>query len=104
MMRHRPAFHDGLDFVSVHESLAEELKSALVSVRGKQSLDRQVETILLQKASVIMDKKVFPLVCYRMARRHHSDNHADIQAVSSIFASGKGVVCRRHGGCTFSEG
>lgn len=62
MMRHRSAFHDGLDFVSVHELLAEELKSALVSVRGKQSLDRQVETILHQKASVLMDKKVFPLV------------------------------------------
>ena len=51
------------DFVSVHESLTEELKAALVSVRGKQSLDRQVETILHQKASVITDKKVFPLVC-----------------------------------------
>jgi len=62
------AFHDGLDFVSVHESLAEELKSALVSVRGKQSLDRQVETILLQKASVIMDKKVFPLIFKQLAR------------------------------------
>lgn len=62
IMPHRSAFHDGLDFVSVHESLVEELKSALVSVRGKQSLDRQVESILHQKASAIIDKKVFPLV------------------------------------------
>lgn len=56
------AFHDGLDFVSVHETLTEELKSALASVRDRQSLDRQVETILQQKASAIADKKVLPLV------------------------------------------
>ena len=58
----RIAFHDGLDFVSVHETLTEELKSALASVRDRQSLDRQVETILQQKASAIADKKVLPLV------------------------------------------
>ena len=56
------AFHDGLDFVSVHETLTEELKSALASVRDRQSLDRQVETILQQKASAIADKKTLPLV------------------------------------------
>ena len=56
------AFHDGLDFVSVHETLIEELKSALASVRERQSLDRQVETILQQKASAIADKKTLPLV------------------------------------------
>jgi hypothetical protein len=104
MMCHRLAFHDGLDFVSVHESLTEELKSALMSVRGKQSLDRQIETILHQKASAITDKKVFPLVCSSNAQRNHSDSPADIQAISSGFASGKGVVCRRHGGRAISEG
>ncbi|KAI0302174.1 Non-repetitive/WGA-negative nucleoporin C-terminal-domain-containing protein [Russula brevipes] len=62
------AFHDGLDFVSVHEALTAELKSALVSVRSKQSLDRQVETILRQKASTIMDKKVFPLIFKQLVR------------------------------------
>lgn len=58
------AFHDGLDFVSVHEALTEELKSALASVRDRQSLDRQVETILQQNASAIADKKVLPLVSF----------------------------------------
>jgi hypothetical protein len=58
------AFHDGLDFVSVHETLTEELKSALASVRDRQSLDRQVETILQQKASAIVDRKVLPLVSF----------------------------------------
>ena len=60
----RIAFRDGLDFVSVHEALTEELKSALASVRDRQSLDRQVETILQQKASTIADKKVLPLVSF----------------------------------------
>jgi len=62
------AFHDGLDFVSVHEALTEELKSALASVRDRQSLDRQVETILRQKASAIADKKILPLVFKQLVR------------------------------------
>lgn len=45
------AFHDGLDFVSVHETLIEDLKSALASVRARQSLEMQVETIAQQKAA-----------------------------------------------------
>ncbi|KAI9466341.1 hypothetical protein BJY52DRAFT_1367647 [Lactarius psammicola] len=62
------AFHDGLDFVSVHEALTEELKSALASVRDRQSLDRQIETILQQKASAIADKKILPLVFKQLVR------------------------------------
>jgi nuclear pore complex protein Nup133 len=62
------AFHDGLDFVSVHEALTEELKSALASVRDRQSLDRQVETILHQKASAIADRKILPLVFKQLVR------------------------------------
>jgi len=104
MTEHRLAFHDGLDFVSVHEALTEEFKSALLSVRGKQSLDRQVETILQQKASATMDKKVFSLVRSLMAQRHRADSAADLQAINSIFTSGKGTVCRRHGRCAISEG
>ncbi|KAH9981165.1 Non-repetitive/WGA-negative nucleoporin C-terminal-domain-containing protein [Lactifluus volemus] len=46
------AFHDGLDFVSVHEALTEELRSALAS----------------QKASVIANKKVLPLVFKQLVR------------------------------------
>lgn len=61
-------FHDGLDFVSVHEALTEELKSALSSVRDKQSLDRQVETILQQKASAIAGKKTLSLVFKQLVR------------------------------------
>jgi nuclear pore complex protein Nup133 len=62
------AFHDGLDFVSVHEALTEELKSALASVRDRQSLDRQIETILQQKASAVADKKSLPLVFKQLVR------------------------------------
>ena len=44
------AFHDGLDFVSVHETLIEDLKSVLATVRARQSLEMQVETIAQNKA------------------------------------------------------
>ncbi|EIW51716.1 uncharacterized protein TRAVEDRAFT_136690 [Trametes versicolor FP-101664 SS1] len=51
------AFHDGLDFVSVHETLIDDLKSALASVRSRQSLEMQVETITQKKASNLSNRK-----------------------------------------------
>ncbi|KAA1471121.1 hypothetical protein DENSPDRAFT_837049 [Dentipellis sp. KUC8613] len=49
-------FHDGLDFVSVQGILTGELKSALASVRVKQTLDAQAETITAAMASKLADK------------------------------------------------
>ncbi|KAJ8487889.1 hypothetical protein ONZ51_g3889 [Trametes cubensis] len=51
------AFHDGLDFVSVHETLIEDLKSALASVRARQSLEMQVDTIAQKKAGNLSGRK-----------------------------------------------
>ncbi|KAI0636924.1 Non-repetitive/WGA-negative nucleoporin C-terminal-domain-containing protein [Trametes polyzona] len=51
------AFHDGLDFVSVHETLIEDLKSALASVRSRQSLEMQVETITQKRAGNLSNRK-----------------------------------------------
>ncbi|KAI0362165.1 hypothetical protein OH77DRAFT_1515456 [Trametes cingulata] len=51
------AFHDGLDFVSVHEALIEDLKSALAGVRGRQSLESQVETIAQKKAGNLSNRR-----------------------------------------------
>ncbi|KAI0831351.1 hypothetical protein BC628DRAFT_1311430 [Trametes gibbosa] len=51
------AFHDGLDFVSVHDTLIEDLKSALASVRARQSLEMQVETITQIKASNLGNRR-----------------------------------------------
>ncbi|EMD38365.1 hypothetical protein CERSUDRAFT_113529 [Gelatoporia subvermispora B] len=45
------AFHDGLDFISVHEALIQNLKTALISIRARQSLEKQVDTIGTRKAS-----------------------------------------------------
>ena len=47
-------FHDGLDFVSVHESLLDNLKEALVNARSRQSLDQQVELITKTKAASLI--------------------------------------------------
>jgi nuclear pore complex protein Nup133 len=49
------AFHDGLDFVSVHEALVTEFKSSLASVRGRQPLDAQIDTIVKAKAMKMSD-------------------------------------------------
>ncbi|KAH9946079.1 uncharacterized protein BXZ73DRAFT_86275 [Epithele typhae] len=52
-------FHDGLDFVSVHETLITDLKSALVNIRGRQSLEQQIESIAKEKASNLSTRKAF---------------------------------------------
>ncbi|KAF8625778.1 hypothetical protein AX15_005170 [Amanita polypyramis BW_CC] len=53
------AFHDGLDFVSVHDTLVQGLKIVLGSIRGRQSLDGQVEAIIKAKATSLLDRKAF---------------------------------------------
>ncbi|KAK0204765.1 hypothetical protein DFS33DRAFT_1322617 [Desarmillaria ectypa] len=50
------AFHDGLDFVSVHESLLEEFNAVLETLKGRQSLDSQTDAIIKQKASRLSDR------------------------------------------------
>ncbi|KAF9533020.1 hypothetical protein CPB83DRAFT_903494 [Crepidotus variabilis] len=53
------SFHDGLDFISVHENLQQEFRSALASVRGRQSVDGQIETILKEKGIRVAGKPAF---------------------------------------------
>lgn len=56
------AFHDGLDFVSVHATLLEDLKLALASVRAKQSLEQQVDVITKAKASKLSSRRALQSV------------------------------------------
>ena len=53
------AFHDGLDFVSVHETVTEDLKKVLASVRQRQSLEMQVETVAQKKATNLGNRRAF---------------------------------------------
>ncbi|EJF65900.1 hypothetical protein DICSQDRAFT_49916 [Dichomitus squalens LYAD-421 SS1] len=62
------AFHDGLDFVSVHETVTEDLKKALASVRQRQSLEMQVETIAQQKAMNLGNRRAFYNVFKHLVR------------------------------------
>ncbi|KAK7054841.1 hypothetical protein VNI00_003304 [Paramarasmius palmivorus] len=50
------AFHDDLDFVSVHEALLDEFKAVLEKLRGKRSLDTQVDIIINERASTLSDR------------------------------------------------
>jgi len=51
------AFHDDLDFVSVHEALLQEFRSVLEGIRGRQPLDSQIDAIVKVKASGLADRK-----------------------------------------------
>jgi nuclear pore complex protein Nup133 len=50
-------FHDQLDFVSVHDALLEDLRSALVGVRGRHSLESQIDILVKAKASKLAGRK-----------------------------------------------
>ncbi|KNZ71793.1 Nucleoporin [Termitomyces sp. J132] len=50
------AFHDDLDFVSVHEALLQEFRSALDAIRGRQTLDSQIDTIVKATATGLQEK------------------------------------------------
>ncbi|KAH8116942.1 Non-repetitive/WGA-negative nucleoporin C-terminal-domain-containing protein [Phellopilus nigrolimitatus] len=39
-------FHDGLDYVSVHQKLIEELRATLAGSKARQSLEHQVDTVV----------------------------------------------------------
>jgi len=49
-------FHDELDLISVHEVLSEDLKSALTGVRGRRSLESQVDIIVTRKAAKLVER------------------------------------------------
>ena len=75
----RAAFHDGLDFVSVHETLIEDLKSVLATVRARQSLEMQVETIAQNKAGNLnANRKAFYNVSIPLLSIHDMRHDAHI--------------------------
>lgn len=53
------AFHDELDFVSVHDSLLEEFRSVLISSRSRQSLESQIEAIVKGKGTNLIERTAF---------------------------------------------
>ncbi|THU89518.1 hypothetical protein K435DRAFT_969042 [Dendrothele bispora CBS 962.96] len=50
-------FHDDLDFVSVHQTLSQEFNNVLGNIRGRRSLDTQLDTIVKERASRIKNTK-----------------------------------------------
>ncbi|KAG6898380.1 hypothetical protein C0992_009055 [Termitomyces sp. T32_za158] len=62
------AYHDDLDFVSVHEALLQEFKSALDAIRGRQTLDNQIETIVKATATGLQEKPALRSVFKNLVR------------------------------------
>ncbi|KAH7871806.1 uncharacterized protein C8R40DRAFT_532912 [Lentinula edodes] len=50
------AFHDALDVVSVHKALLDEFTAVVANMRGRRSLDTQVDTLIQEKASLLSEK------------------------------------------------
>lgn len=99
------AFHDGLDFVSVHETLIDDLKSALASVRSRQSLEMQVDTIVKTKASTLEDRKALQNVSLSSARIFcFLTVNLGLQTICATATPRKSTICRRRGGCSELEG
>lgn len=51
------AFHDGLDIVSVQEALFVEFTSITRELRGKQSLEAQIDAVVKARATKLTDRK-----------------------------------------------
>lgn len=62
------AFHDALDVVGVHEALLEEFNAVVANIRGRRSLDAQVDTIIKEKASLMLEKRELTHVCDSLLR------------------------------------
>jgi hypothetical protein len=92
------AFHDGLDFVSVHESLLQDMRTCLVAARARQSLDAQLDTMLKAKGGRIVGKTAFthvaviPLSILLLI----VDDHPDFQGSSSSASARKSAISGRH--------
>ncbi|KIK57777.1 hypothetical protein GYMLUDRAFT_45965 [Collybiopsis luxurians FD-317 M1] len=56
------AFHDALDLVGVHEALIDEFNGVIANIRGRRSLDSQVDTIVKEKASGLAEKPEHTLI------------------------------------------
>ncbi|KAJ7582654.1 hypothetical protein C8J56DRAFT_955381 [Mycena floridula] len=63
------AFHDDLDFVSVHEALLGEFQTVLGGLRGRQSLDSQVDAITNEIAANLAQKPALALVFKTLVRQ-----------------------------------
>ena len=53
------AFHDGLDYISVHGQLIKELREPLVGTKARQSLENQVEIVVKTVASQLKPYPAF---------------------------------------------
>lgn len=100
-------FHDGLDLVSVHEALIDDLRSALASVRMKQSIEMQVDTIVRAKASKLSEYRALQNVS--LTQHESADEHMlildkDIQAICTAATTGSSLTLRGHSRCLESQG
>ncbi|KAJ6502530.1 hypothetical protein C8R45DRAFT_622368 [Mycena sanguinolenta] len=62
-------FHNDLDFVSVHQALLDEFKPVLDSLRGRQSLEAQIDAIVKSEASRLTDQKALTLIFKDLVRQ-----------------------------------
>ena len=100
------AFHDGLDFISVHETLIESLRSSLQDVRTKQSLEQQVDIILRKQAASLAGRRSFYTVSFSLYLLPFSSHIyvLDIQTARSSAAAREGAIYRRGRRCPQYEG
>lgn len=101
------AFDDGLDLVSVHESLLEDFRSCLSATRARQPLDGQIDAILKAKGSKVIGKVAFTHVCPSIEDHlqiiESSPFYTDFQRSSAAINARKSTFCGRCGRSANSE-
>ncbi|KAI0797979.1 hypothetical protein C8Q75DRAFT_801881 [Abortiporus biennis] len=80
------AFHDGLDFVSVHETLIEELRAVLAGQRTRQSLEMQADTVVAAKARTLGDRKALLAVFKQLVKRLLQGKALSIEDITDVLS------------------
>ncbi|KAI0079884.1 hypothetical protein K474DRAFT_1696036 [Panus rudis PR-1116 ss-1] len=80
------AFHDGLDFVSVHETLIDGLRASLAGVRTKQSLEQQIETIAKDQATSLTGRRALLSVFKQLVRRLLQGKALSVEDIADVLS------------------
>jgi hypothetical protein len=101
-------FDKGLNFVSVQKDLLDQFTSVLEKLRGRQSLESQIDAILKAKATKLDDRPSLGMVCLiRWLIREIPTNAMRLSAVQEDgerHVTRQGAVCGRYSGYLDYEG
>lgn len=100
------AFHDDLDFVSIHNELRAGFNNLLEHLRGRQSLETQTDAVVKAEAAGLADRPALTLVRSRFIGPviRIKVEYVGFQRFRTKSIARESTSSRRCGGCSLFEG